>query len=229
MKVVNQSFEILTPISDGGIEELKAIEEVARTCYKSESLITEDGESAKKMVRNLIAHGHEAMLEQVDIRVRFTTDRGVSHEIVRHRLASYGQESTRYCNYSKGKFGNEITCINLMNGMRLDTKMCDMPSEKLGEIYAEWYAAMCDAEKHYMRMLDMGCTPQMARSVLPNSLKTELNMKANVREWRNFFKLRCSEAAHPQMREIACALLAEFKARLPILFDDIEVNDYDAE
>lgn len=217
MRAVNQHFEILTPISDGGIEELKAIERVARTCYKSENLITEDGESAKKMVKNLIAHGHEAMLEHVNITVKFTTDRGVTHEIVRHRVASFGQESTRYCNYAKGKFGEEITCINPINGMYIDTKMKDMSSVELGAIYNEWYAAMCDAEKHYMQMLDMGCTPQMARSVLPNSLKTELNMTANIREWRHFFKLRCSEAAHPQMREVACALLAEFKARLPIL------------
>ena len=224
MRIINQGFEVITPISEGGIEEMKRIEQIARTCYKSENLITADGESAKKMVSNLIAHGHEAMLEHVSITVRFTTDRGVSHEIVRHRLASYAQESTRYCNYSKGKFGGEITCINPLNGMYVDTKMKDMSFVELDAIYDEWYAAMCDAEKHYMRMLEMGCTPQMARSVLPNSLKTELNMTANIREWRNFFKLRYAQAAHPQMRELACALLEEFKARMPILFGDITVD-----
>ena len=126
MHIVNAGYEILTPISNGGIKELKHIEQVARTCYKSEDKITPDGESAKKMVRNLIAAGHEAMIEHSTLSVKFIVDRGVSHEIVRHRIASFAQESTRYCNYTKDKFDNQISVINIGNGMRDDPKMSNI-------------------------------------------------------------------------------------------------------
>ena len=222
MKINNVNFEILTPISDGGINELKHIEKIGRVCYKSENNISDDGESAKKFVKMLINRGHEAMIEHSSLSVKFTVDRGVSHELVRHRIASFAQESTRYVNYSLDKFGNEINVIDITGGIALDNKMKNMDEENISLIIQEWLLAMEDAEKHYMKMMDLGATPQIARSVLPNSTKTEITITANYREWRNFFKLRVPNTAHPQMREVTIPLLRGLKAVLPVIFDDIE-------
>lgn len=215
MKIVKPKYEILTNISDGGIAELKAIERVARVCYKSEGLITEDCASAEKLITKLIKLGHEAMLEHSSLSILFTCDRGVSHEIVRHRLASFAQESTRYCNYSKDKFGNEITVIDPFFYGDTDRE----------DEFRSWYAACCESEEQYFELLEHGSTPQEARSVLPNSLKTEIVMTTNYREWRHFFKLRTAKAAHPQMREITIPLLKELQSRIPLIFDDIEVDE----
>ena len=204
MRVITPSCEILTPVDGSNV--LQHIELCGRTCYKSEAKITE--QSCFTFVKNIIKRGHEAVLEHFNITVRFTVDRGVSHEIVRHRLASYCQESTRYCNYSNDAFGAEITVI----------KPCYL--EEGSEQYNHWIQAMADAEKHYFDLLACGCTPQEARAVLPNSLKTEVVMTANLREWRHFFKLRCSPAAHPQMREVAIALCKELQSTVPVIFDD---------
>ena len=225
MNILKAGFEILTPISEGGIEELKHIEKVGRVCYKSEGKITEDGESAKKFVKMLIDRGHEAMIEHSSLSVKFVVDRGASHELVRHRIASFAQESTRYVNYSLEKFGNEINVIDIRNGIDLDNKMKNMDSDTISAIMNEWCLAMEDAEKHYMKMIELGATPQIARSVLPNSTKTEITISANYREWRNFFKLRVPNTAHPQMREVTIPLLKELKRRLPIIFDDIEIEE----
>ena len=200
MNILKAGFDILTPISEGGIEELKHIEKIGRVCYKSEGIITEDGESAKRFVKMLIDRGHEAMIEHSSLSVKFVVDRGVSHELVRHRIASFAQESTRYVNYSLEKFGNEINVIDIRNGIDLDNKMKNMDSDTISAIMGEWCLAMEDAEKHYMKMIELGATPQIARSVLPNSTKTEITISANYREWRNFFKLRVPNTAHPQMR-----------------------------
>ena len=224
MKTMQAGFEILTPISQGGLQELQFIERIGRVCYKSEGRITPDGESAKKFVKMLIDRGHEAMLEHSSLSVKFTVDRGVSHEIVRHRIASFAQESTRYVNYSLDKFGGEINVIDLSNGIRLDNKMKEMDGETIAAVLTVWKEAMEDAERHYMKMLELGATPQIARSVLPNSTKTELTVTANYREWRNFFKLRTEKTAHPQMREVAVPLLQILKERLPVVFDDIEME-----
>ena len=212
MKIIKPSYEILTPISDGGIKELQHIEKIGRVCYKSEDRITDDGESAKKFVKMLISNGHEAMIEHSSLSVKFVVDRGVSHELVRHRIASFAQESTRYCNYSKDKFGNEITVI----------KPCFLDEDT--ENYRIWKSSCEAAEKAYFAMLDNDATPQEARSVLPNSLKTEICMTANLREWRHFFKLRAlgiTGKPHPQMLEVTVPLLAEFKALIPVVFDDL--------
>ena len=217
MKIIKPSYEILTPISDGGIKELQHIEKIGRVCYKSEDRITDDGESAKKFVKMLINNGHEAMIEHSSLSVKFIVDRGVSHELVRHRIASFAQESTRYCNYSKDKFGNEITVIL---PCFFDTGM-GILSNSL--VYQEWKLACECAEERYFNLLKMGATPQQSRTVLPNSLKTEITITANYREWRNFFILRTAEASHPQMREITIPLLKELKTLIPIIFDDIEV------
>ncbi|MDT8719389.1 FAD-dependent thymidylate synthase [Clostridium sp. 19966] len=203
-----------------GQEVLKQIEKVGRTCYKSEDRITD--ESAHKFVASLIKHGHEAVIEHNSITVRFICDRGVSHEIVRHRLASFAQESTRYCNYNNDKFGKEINVISIEDGIKLDTKMKELTPEIINEILDEWTKAMEDAERHYMKMIELGATAQIARAVLPNSLKTEIVVTMNLREWRHFFKLRTELAAHPQMREITIPLLKEMKTLIPVIFDDIE-------
>ena len=212
MKIIKPYTEILTSL-DGEII-LKTIENVARTCYKSENMITDD--SAKKMVEMLISRGHEAMIEFFDITVKFVCDRGISHEIVRHRIASYAQESTRYCNYSKDKFENQITYIqpNFWNGC----PESDIDCEK----HAILEQVLVDCENAYNKLIDLGATPQEARYILPNGLKTEINVKMNLREWRHFFKLRCSKAAHPQMKELTIPLLEELKELLPIIFDDIK-------
>lgn len=188
---------------------LTTIEAAGRTCYKSEDKIT-DG-SAEKFVRGIIKRGHEAVIEHGSLTVRFICDRGVSHEIVRHRLAAFCQESTRYCNYSKDDFQSEITVIE--------------PSylDKSAAGYHIWERSCKNAETAYFDLLDFGCSPQEARAVLPNSLKTEIVMTADLREWRHFLKLRTSQAAHPQIREVAIPLLNELKSLIPVIFDDIEV------
>lgn len=206
MRIIEPSVEILTPIDGEAI--LKMLEAVGRTCYKSEDKIQEG--SAEKFISNIVNRGHEAVIEHYNITVKFICDRGVTHEIVRHRLASYCQESTRYCNYANDKFNGEITVIKPMF-LEVGTDGWEL-----------WHDACAMAEKFYFDLLDFGCTPQEARAVLPNSLKTELVMTANIREFRHFFNLRCSKAAHPQMREVANMLLREFKERIPVLFDDIE-------
>lgn len=208
MKIIEPYFEILTPLDGDAI--LKHIELCGRVCYKSEDKITPG--SSCKFIASIIKRGHEAVLEHFSVTVRFVVDRGVSHELVRHRLASYCQESTRYCNYSKDGFGNEITVIRPC--------FCAKGSMQM-EI---WENAMMKAEAHYMAMLNLGATPQEARSVLPNSLKTEVVMTANLREWRHFFKLRCSPAAHPQMREVAIPLLKEMREKIPVFFYDVAVG-----
>ena len=202
-----------------GHKILKHIEKIARTCYKSEDLIND--ESAEKMIKKLIKMNHLAMIEHASVSVLFTCDRGVTHEIVRHRVASYAQESTRYVNYSKDKFGNEIGYIDIAGGIALDTKMKDLPVETIDAIISEWHQACIDAEKHYMKMLELGATPQIARSVLNNSTKTDINVTMNLREWRHFFELRCDTPAHPQMRELVIPLLKEMSEVIPIVFDDL--------
>lgn len=190
-----------------GQEILNKIERCGRVCYKSEGKIEED--SAAKFVAGIIKRGHEAVLEHASVTVKFVVDRGVSHEIVRHRLASYCQESTRYCNYSKEDFGSEITFI--------------IPEylEYKSESWNIWKSAMKSCEDAYFKMLDFGLSPEQARAVLPNSTKTEIIMTADLREWRTFFKLRCANAAHPQMREVTRPLLEDFKKLIPVIFDDI--------
>lgn len=211
MRIIDASYEILSKISEGGIEELKHIERIGRICYKSEDRISEDGSSAKDFVRMLIDRGHEAMIEHVSISVKFVVDRGVSHELVRHRIASFAQESTRYCNYSKDKFGNGVTFIKpfFFND---------------DERYLRWLSEMASTESSYLDLLNSGATPQEARSVLSNSTKTEIVVTMNLREWRHFFKLRCAKAAHPQMREVTIPLLKEMQERLPIFFDDFPLE-----
>lgn len=210
MKVISPYIEVLTSIN--GNEVLKHLEQCGRICYKSEDKIT--NESCVNFIKGIIDRGHEAVLEHYNISVKIVCDRGITHEIVRHRLASYCQESTRYCNYTKDKFGNEITVID----------PCFL--EKGSREYFIWKRSMEQAEKAYFDLLDCGCTAQQARDVLPNSLKTEIVMTANIREWRHFLRLRCSSAAHPQMQEVAKMILNEFLRNMPVLFDDVREEIY---
>ena len=188
-------------------DALASFERAARTCYKSEDRIAPG--SAEKLLRSCIARGHESTIEHLSMSVRFVVDRGVSHELVRHRLAAFSQESTRYCNYgAAGQVTFIAPCFGWTEGSTL---------------YRDWVFAMRQAEHTYLRMLGAGATPQEARSVLPNSLKTEIVMTANLREWRHVFRLRTSKAAHPQMREVMVPLLAELQQRVPVIFEDIKV------
>lgn len=205
MKVIPPSFQIMTQFDRG--EVLQTIERAGRITHKSEERITP--QSAEEFVKKLIKMGHESVLEHVSISVLIICDRGVSHELVRHRIASYTQESTRYCDYAKK---GEIVFI----------KPCFL-KEGTPE-YKIWEKAMETAEKAYFQLREHGLTPQEARVVLPNSLKTEIFVTANLREWRHIFELRCAAASHLQMREIMIPLLHVFKNRLMPIFDDFSID-----
>jgi thymidylate synthase (FAD) len=205
MRIVEPTYEIVSmPDPD---QALAVIEQAGRTCYKSEDKITEG--SAGEFIQRIVRSGHESVIEHGACTVRFICDRGVSHELVRHRLAAYSQESTRYANYAKERFGSEISVVR-PTFWNEDSKA-----------FALWREAMEKCEAAYMELLRQGATPQQARAVLPNSLKTEVVMTANFREWRHVFRLRCSKAAHPQIREVMIPLLEEMSHLLPPLFGDI--------
>lgn len=212
MRIISPSVEFITPID--GDEILRRIEECGRVCYKSEHRIAPG--SAEKFCAGIIRRGHEAVLEHCSFTVKFVVDRGVSHEIVRHRLAAYCQESTRYCNYSDEQFSTAITVIQ---------PCYFLPNTP---VYRIWKHACETAETAYFDLLNEGCKPQEARAVLPNSLKTEVVMTANIREWRHFLRLRCAPAAHPQMREVATQLLEAVHEKIPVLFDDIYAEVFPA-
>ena len=197
-----------------GKEFMQRIEEAGRTCYKSEGKIT--NESYWDFIEKIIRSGHHSVLEHEKITVRIICDRGISHEIVRHRLAAYSQESTRYCNYTDERFGREITVINPF--FFKDNSLI------VGGKFALWKQGCEWAESTYFSLLDAGATPQEARSVLPNSLKTEIVVTYNLREWRHFFSLRAAKPAHPQMQQIAIPLLLFMKNQLAPVFRDIEFN-----
>ncbi len=206
MQIITPSFELMEEID--GPKMLKNIEKCGRVCYKSENMITDT--SAETFVANLLKRGHESVIEHEKISVRIICDRGVSHEIVRHRIASYSQESTRYCNYQKNQFGNELTFIRPVFWKKNSAE------------YAVWHDTMQMIEDNYMHLISMGVKPQEARSILPNSLKTEIIVTMNLREWRHFFRLRTSHTAHPQMQEITRPMLKVFREKIPVVFDDIE-------
>jgi thymidylate synthase (FAD) len=207
MKVIQQSYEILTDLSDS-MKFLKDIERAGRTCYKSENNITDD--SCIKFCKMLCERGHEAMIEHSQLSVKFIVNRAIANEIVRHRLFSFAQESTRYVNYSKDKFGSEIKVIE--------------PEDLLPRVSADyniWWMSCKNAEEAYMAMLSNNVKPEIARDVLPLSTATEIVVTGNIREWRHFFRLRCDNRAHSQMISISRKLLDDLKSKIPILFDDI--------
>lgn len=203
MKIVKASFVLESTTEPSDV--LQLIERAGRTAYRSEDKITPD--SANEFVRMIIKRGHLSVLEHYSETIRIICDRGVSHEIVRHRLASYTQESTRYCNYAGAKHGQELTFI--------------VPPELTQQAYQAWWNVMDIAEKNYLSMIENNIKPEIARSVLPNSLKTEIVMTCNLREWMHFFTLRTSKAAHPQMREIAIPMLVSFRELFPAIFENV--------
>lgn len=209
MKIIKPSYIIEQEIDQ--TKMLETIERAGRTCYKSEHLMKDD--SAEKFVKNIITRGHESVIEHEKITIRIICDRGVTHELVRHRLASYSQESTRYCNYSNDKFGNELTFIEpcFFN--------TDESQDKLNKEI--WIKSMQLIEDNYNQLISNGAKPEEARSILPNSLKTEIVTTMNIRAWRHFFKLRTDKTAHPQIREISNMILDELKEKLPVLFGDL--------
>lgn len=204
---------------DGSDNVIRLLESAARNCYKSEKTTTLL-EAEEYLKEKIMDSGHHSVIEHCSVTVRIVCDRGISHELVRHRIASFSQESTRYCNYSKGKHGKGLTFIA---PFFWEPKEGDSPKERA---YKEvqrmrWMVSMKEVEQTYIAMLESGASPQEARSVLPNSLKTEVIMTANLRSWRNFFQQRVAPAAHPQMRQIAQPMLDEFKGRIPLVFDDL--------
>ena len=219
MKITEASAKLMNPFYDEICDDfylqlqLKHVEKCGRICYLSEPKDPEG--STDKFIRMLIKNGHESPLEHGGCTFKIVTDRAISQEIVRHRLASYSQESTRYCNYANGKFSREITVIE---------------SSGLAENEArEWLDAMEHLERTYLQMIDSGVKPEKARDVLPLCLKTELIMTANFREWRHFLKLRGSRMAHPEIRKLARQIYEVFQQAIPVLVEDIEIFDDDAE
>lgn len=207
MKIIKPYVYYYSPELDR--QKLLNIERSARLCYKSEDKMGVT--VSTDFLSRILSRGHESVIEHEKATVYIVVDRGVTHEIVRHRIASYSQESTRYCNYISDKFGNEITVIEPFFYI-------DKPEQ-----YKFWQDGCLSSEKAYLELIKLS-TPQEARSVLPNSLKTEIAVTYNFREWRHFFKLRCAKTAHPQMQQVTIPLLLEFKKKLSPLYDDIEYN-----
>lgn len=208
MNIIEPSVEILTPLDADTV--YKHLERCGRVCYKSEGR-TAPG-SAEKFLKRIVLSGHESVLEHFSVTFKFICDRSVSHQLVRHRIASYSQESQRYCNYRNDSFDNEITVVRPVGFL---------PGTMY---YSAWERSCRTAEDAYMYLVAEGRSPQEARSVLPNSCKTEIVCTMNIRELRHFLKLRTSKAADPAIRQVASMLLSKTKDALPILFEDIEVE-----
>ena len=229
MRLIKPKVEILDRLDERNV--IGRIATVARTCYKSENIRTADKDYA--LVKRLIDSKHDAMLEFVDVTVKFTTDRAIANELVRHRLASYAQESTRYCNYSKDKFGGELTFIipswvdwQIVDGIFVTEASINSEDIKNIDIYGKGIARnfienLLQTESTYLTLVRNGWTAEQARAVLPLCTKTEINMKANLREWRHFFKLRCHSTAHPDIRVLALDLLKQMHEQIPVIFDDL--------
>jgi thymidylate synthase (FAD) len=218
-EIINASFEIL----EYPEHPLEMIEKVARTCYQTAEKIGPG--SAERMVRMLLESGHHAMIEFGGwITVRFVSNRGFTHEQVRMRLTSDAQESTRYCNYSKDKFGQQIRCIDPASVLAMTKLSIEDQAWAKGEMLESWLRD----EETYMRLVARKIPAEIARDVLPIGLKAELNVGANVREWRHIITMRTSRRAHPRMRELMRPMLSEFRRLTPILWDDVgSVNDED--
>lgn len=192
------------------VKIMKNLERACRTCYRSEGLITDD--SYKKLLKNCINRGHESILEHEKITVRMVCDIGVYKDLTRHRFGSFSIESTRYCNYGKDKFDNEIKFI----------KPCNI--EEGTDEYTEWQWCLSQIEESYMKMTELKCTPDQMRMILPHSTAAEVTMTANIREWRHILNLRTKKMTHPSIRQILIPLLLKFKYTMPELFDEIEYD-----
>lgn len=210
-------------VSDGLENIAKKIEWCGRKCYKSEDRITKD--SAVDFLKTINGYGHLSVMEHSSVTACFIIDRGISHELVRHRIAAFSQESSRYCNYSNNKFGNEITYIKpFYFDIQKYTGDGSSPIE-FSPNYFLWVKACADLEHIYMEMIANGASPQEARSILPNSLKTEVASTFNMREWKHVFTMRCSKAAHPQMRQVMIPTLLKFRELFPVIYDDVPYDE----
>ncbi len=234
MNTIEPGFTVLA--MPAGDDALALIERIGRVAYKSEPAI-DDGydtcscgdvcnrcrrtpgrikmrePSSHRFVRMLLTRGHESVIEHCSATVLLTTNRGVTHELVRHRLASYTQESTRFCNYASGKFGSEIAVTERAFDIEHRLSVRAQPEDI-------WDGAVRACEKAYLQLREYGVPPELARDVLPNVLKADIVVTANFREWRHIFRLRCAPAAHPDMRALMQPLRAEFRSRVPIVFDE---------
>lgn len=210
MQIVTPSVEFITDLST---LDPKVIVDAGRTCYKANKP-DYTPEEVDKFIRKLIKAGHESPLEHLSFTVKFITDRGISHELVRHRLAAFTQESTRYVNYAKDKFGSEISVVfpDYANYM-ISTRALETIKKSFEQ-----------AEENYMALIEEGVPPQFARSVLPTNLKTELVMTCNIREWRHILKLRCSPAAHPDIRYLCDKIYEELKKYHPYFVSDMDFD-----
>ena len=204
MKIIKPLIEVE---DYDGIKIMKNIERACRTCYRSEGMITDD--SYKRLLTNCLNRGHESVLEHEKITVRMTCDIGVYKDLTRHRFGSFSIESTRYCNYGKDKFDNEIKFIDPCN---MDEK----------ELFNEWYSACTEIEQRYLKMAELGATPDQMRMILPHSTAAQVTMTCNIREWRHILDLRTKKMTHPAIRQILIPLLLKFKKDMPELFSDIE-------
>lgn len=238
MRIVLPQYKILTP-ENRFKEDLKIIEQAGRTCYLSNNVNVDNNEEVtNRFIRSRIKEGHEAIIEFSNITVQFCVDRGVTHELVRHRLCSFAQESSRYCNYANNKAGNQITVV--LPSQFIDSDSIEYITEDtedgLKEVFfsndhkdfefTAWLKSCQESEDTYMKLLKEGVQPQRARSVLPTSTKAIINMGANFREWRNVMKLRADKKhVHPDMYYIMDKLLREFKEKVPVIFDDIYPED----
>ena len=208
MKIIKPKIYV---VNIDGIKVMKRIERACRTCYRSEGSI--DDESYKRLIKNCINRGHESVLEHEKVTIRMICDIGVYKDLTRHRFGSFSIESTRYCNYGKDKFENEIKFIEPVN------------IDKTSELYKDWYRTVDFIEQEYVRMSRMGATPDQMRMILPHSTAAEVTMTANIREWRHILKLRASKMAHPAIQQLMIPLLLHFKTIMPELFSDIPYND----
>lgn len=208
VKIIEPIVEILTDID--GDKVLRHIENCGRTCYQSYQNITEDVSSAKKMIEMLIKSGHESVLEHFSITIKMKTDVGCYKDLSRHRAGTaFSIESTRFCNYSKDKFGNEISVIKPCN--------IDVNTEE----YKLWLDCMINIEHTYNKMSELGCKPDQLRMILPHSTAAEVSMTANLRSWRHIFNMRCAKAAHPSVRQVMLMTLKQFHSKIPVIFDDL--------
>ena len=194
-----------------GIQIMKNIEKACRTCYRSEDKIT--GDSYKKLISNCITRGHESVLEHEKITIQMICDLGVYKDLTRHRIASFSIESTRYCNYSKDKFSNELKFIEPVN------------IDKESDLYAYWENTMKRIEMNYLHMADAKATPDQMRMLLPHSIAATVHMTANLREWKHILSLRTTKQVHPSIQQLMIPLLLNFKKQMPEIFNSVEYNE----
>lgn len=207
MKIIEPLVEVE---NFDGLKIMKNIERACRTCYRSEDKITED--SYKNLIKNCVNRGHESVLEHEKITVRLTCDIGVYKDLTRHRIASFSIESTRYCNYGKDKWDNQIKFI----------KPCNIEGDS--ELYSNWVGTMDFIEREYIAMSKNGATPDQMRMILPHSTAAEVTMTANIREWKHIFELRCSKRVHPSVQQVMIPLLLYFKEKMPEIYESVEYN-----